>query len=239
MPFGHGAAAVRCLDREFQHSGARSKVAATAELLHLAPAGSSAAALDSFLTRYRSLLAAAGVDNVGPAAQADVLQRAAVGHPVLGPVVAAWRHAGDHDPAVLLERLEDAVAEGRHAPVGGRGAAKAWAAVVERSSVGGCGAGAACCCHTHHSTSAVAPSSSQQHGWASDSRATRAMAAQPQRQGGAPAAESSSDPRKCFGCGKTGHIRRNCPYRGAAHKDSNTELLAAVRELAELLRSKK
>ena len=48
VPFGHGAAAVRCMGREFQHAGARSKVSATAELLHLAPGGSSAAAMDAF-----------------------------------------------------------------------------------------------------------------------------------------------------------------------------------------------
>ena len=120
---------MRRLDHEFQRSGARSKVAATAELLHLSPGGAGAAAMDSFLSRYRALLAAAGAENVGPAAQADVLQRATVGHAVLGHVVAAWRHAGDQDPKVLLEKLEDAVAEGRPIVGQSRGGARAWAAI--------------------------------------------------------------------------------------------------------------
>ena len=70
----------------------------------------------------------AGEDNVGPASQVDILQRAAAGHPVMGAVVAAWKHNGGQGPKTLVGNLEEAVADGR--PVAGqhKGYVKAWAA---------------------------------------------------------------------------------------------------------------
>ena len=59
--------------------------------------------------------------------QADILQRAVAGHPILGSVAAAWKHADGQNARVLLEQLEAAAAEGLF---GGKGASKisAWAA---------------------------------------------------------------------------------------------------------------
>ena len=48
VPFGSGCLALRCLDKKFGQAGARAKVAATAELLNLTAAGSSAKDLDAF-----------------------------------------------------------------------------------------------------------------------------------------------------------------------------------------------
>ena len=125
--FGEGGLALRCLDRVFQRSSVKQRAAATAELLHLTPSGPGAAAMDDFLARYRTLLSRTGAD-VGPSVQADILQRAAAGHPVLGAVAAAWKHGDGEDAGQLLERLEAAVAEGLYT---GKaiGQAKAWAAL--------------------------------------------------------------------------------------------------------------
>ena len=112
VPFGSGCLALRLLDRKFGGAGKRALVAATAELLQLAPGGKGAADMDAFLSRFRVLVATAGRHNAGPAVQTDVLQRAALGHAVLGRVVMAWRQAGSANPAELREKLEDAEAEG-------------------------------------------------------------------------------------------------------------------------------
>ena len=125
--FGEGGLALRCLDRIFQRSSVKQRAAATAELLHLAPSGPGAMAIDDFLARFRTLLSRTGTD-VGPAAQADILQRAAAGHPVLGAVAAAWKHGDGEDAGLLLERLEAAAAEGLYAGKAG-GHVRAWAAL--------------------------------------------------------------------------------------------------------------
>ena len=122
---GEGCVALRCLDSIFQRSSTKQRAAATAEILHLTPRGSGATAMDDFLARFRTLLSRAGT-GVGPAVQADILQRAAAGHPVLGPVAAAWKHGDGEDAQLLLERLEAAVAEGMYASKGG-GHIRAWA----------------------------------------------------------------------------------------------------------------
>ena len=127
VAFGQGGIALRCLDKVFQRSSVRQRAAATAELLQLAPRGPTAADVDGFLARYRALLSRTGAD-VGPAVQADILQRAAAGHPVLGPVAAAWKHSDGVDAALLLERLEAAAAEGMCAGKA-QGQARVWAAL--------------------------------------------------------------------------------------------------------------
>ena len=127
VAFGQGGLALRCLDKVFQRSSVRQRAAATAELLQLSPCGPRAADVDDFLARYRALLSRTGTD-VGPAVQADILQRAAAGHPVLGAVAAAWKHGDGADAGLLLERLEAAAAEGLYTGKA-RGHARAWAAL--------------------------------------------------------------------------------------------------------------
>ena len=105
VPLGHGCVALRALDREFQRSSARLKVAATAELLHLEPSSQGADAMDAFLARFRALLTRAGEEHVGPAAQIGILRKATAGHPVLGAVVAAWKHNDGANVRKLLESL--------------------------------------------------------------------------------------------------------------------------------------
>merc|ERR1712074_477574 len=127
VAFGQGGVALRCLGKVFQRSSVRQRAAATAELLQLAPCGQGAADVDNFLARYRALLSRTGAD-VGPAVQADILQRAAAGHPVLGAVAAAWKHGDGVDAGLLLERLEAAAAEGLYAGKA-KGQVRVWSAL--------------------------------------------------------------------------------------------------------------
>ena len=123
--FGQGCLALRCLDEVFQRSSAKRRAAATAEILHLAPRGPNAREMDDFLARFRTLLGRAGAD-IGPSVQADILQRAAAAHPVLGAVSAAWKRADGENATPLLEQLEAAVAEGLFEDATGRN--RAWVA---------------------------------------------------------------------------------------------------------------
>ena len=213
-------------------------VAATAELLHLAPGGSGAAAMDAFLTKFRSLLAVAGKENVGPAAQADVLMRAATGHPVLGPVMAAWKQAGCQDSAVLLEKMEDAVAEGRCAPSGGRGVARAWAAMEEPSSSSAWGDQVLC------AGPATYPIGAQQPQWGPREWGEWAAVAAAQRQ---TAVDAPKGPL-CWTCNQRGHRMRQCPHgrlqpsagaRTVGSSGGNDAIMAKLTELIDLMKQSK
>ena len=138
---------------------------------------------------------------------------------------------------MLIADLEDMVAEARGNSATGRGASRAWVvAEAEAPTVESVGAAAPSGASHVRQGFADAWYSPESHwqAWA------MAAAAQQLQHGGAHATGGTADPRKCFGCGKAGHIRRNCPnQRGAPQADSNAELLSAVRELTEMLRSKK
>ena len=229
-PFGSGRLALRCLDKKYQQSGARAKVAATAELLSLAPAGKSAGAVDAFLSKFRVLAASAGDENAGPAVQVEVLQRAAIGHPILSSVLMAWRQAGAHDPAVLRARMEDVVAEGLAGPAPGRSVAGAWAAmeagiVAEATySPPGLAAGA-----SGWQAAAAQQAASAAAGWESWAAAAAAAAAQ-------------AGPT-CYNCGQRGHIQRSCPSAPkvspgrAQDVDKLDAILSTLTELTTELRA--
>ena len=229
-PFGSGCLALRCLDKKYQQSGARAKVAATAELLSLAPAGKSAGAVDAFLSKFRVLAASAGDENAGPAVQVEVLQRAAIGHPILSSVLMAWRQAGAHDPAVLRARMEDVVAEGLAGPAPGRSVAGAWAAmdagVVADATYSppGLAAGA-----SGWQAAAAQQAASAAAGWESWAAVAAAAAAQ-------------AGPT-CYNCGQRGHIQRSCPSAPkvspgrAQDVDKLDAILSTLTELTTELRA--
>ena len=209
VPFGSGCLVLRCLDKKFGQANERAKVAATAELLNLKTAGRSAKDLDAFLSRFRVLVATAGSANAGPAVQVEVLQRVAVGHPVLGPVLMAWRQAGCLDPAVLREKIEDIVAEGLAGPTPGHSVATAWAALDHSTEAAGgeyatrgsealLGPDGAWAAH------AGQPAASA-HDWAAWAAAAAAFSGTPSAGGG--------EGLVCWGCGKRGHRQRQCPEK--------------------------
>ena len=221
VPFGSGCLALRCLDRKLRADTARARVAATTELLNLAPRGKSAAALDEFLSRFRVLVASAGAENTGPAVRTEVLQKATLGHPVLGHVLMAWRHAGAQDPQALLHRLEEVVAGGKSG--GLRAGAAAWAAIEDDghdlSASHDCGAGG--------SLAGVDPWSA----WMAAAAAATQQAAP--KTGAAPG-------KQCWSCGQKGHLQRNCPATQAqAHgnADKMDAILSALNKLTLELRA--
>ena len=225
VAFGQGGLALRCLDKIFQRSSVRQRAAATAELLQLAPRGSRAADVDDFLARYRALLSRTGTD-VGPAVQADILQRAAAGHPVLGAVAAAWKHGDGEDADVLLERLETAAAEGLYSGKAS-GQASAWAAL--------------------DAAPLADPSPAiQQRVWGPAGRDELAAAAAAQMR--TPTTESTSGP-VCWTCNKRGHVKRQCPQGRLQHgaggqaagsgSSGNEAIMAKLNELISLMRQSK
>ena len=223
--FGQGGLALRCLDKIFQRSSVRQRAAATAELLQLAPRGSRAADVDDFLARYRALLSRTGTD-VGPAVQADILQRAAAGHPVLGAVAAAWKHGDGEDAGLLLERLEAAAAEGLYAGQAS-GQARAWAALDAAP-------------HTDPSTVR------QQRGWGPAERDEWAAAAAAQTR--MPTTDPASGP-VCWTCNKRGYVKRQCPHGRQQHgaggqaagsgSSGNGAIMAKLNELIDLMKQSK
>ena len=227
-PFGSGRLALRCLDKKYQQSGARAKVAATAELLSLAPAGKSAGAVDAFLSKFRVLAASAGDENAGPAVQVEVLQRAAIGHPILSSVLMAWRQAGAHDPAVLRARMEDVVAEGLAGPAPGRSVAGAWAAME-----------AGLVAEATYSPPGLAAGAS---GWQAAAAQQAASAATCWESWAAIAAAAQAGPT-CYNCGQRGHIQRLCPSAPKASPgraqdvDKLDAILSTLTELTTELRA--
>ena len=200
----------------------RQRAAATADLLQLAPSGPRAADVDDFLARYRALLSRTGTD-VGPAVQADILQRAAAGHPVLGAVAAAWKHGDGEDADLLLERLEAAAAEGLYAGKTS-GQATAWAALDAAQAQG------------------VVPEAAPNPAW--QQSVFGAAAAQAR----APTAVPASGP-VCWACNKRGHVKRECPQGRLQHGAGNQEagggrggndaIVAKLNELIALMKQSK
>ena len=236
VPFGSGCRALRCLDKKFGQAGARAKVAATAELLNLTAAGRGAKDLDTFLSRFRALVATAGHDNAGPAVQVEVLQRAAVGHPVLGPALMAWRQAGGMDPVVLREKIEDIVAEGLAGPRHGHSAATAWAALehdalaaATENMPGSWAASQGC---VNDWAAQAAPPTCPVQNWSAWAAAAAAA------RGFQPAADGEGP--TCWECGKRGHRQRGCPERqrsGDAGKNRLDNIEETLNKLAAELRA--
>ena len=238
-----GGLALRRLDAFFQAGAQRRKAVATRELLVLAPRGQGAVAMEEFLATFRLLLQQAGVDNIGSDAQVDILRRAAEDHPRLSSAWAAWQHGGGRDPNRLLESLEDATARGVHGQPGPRQAATAWA-VTENAPVG-----------WHADTTqpgvpqneqSMEPARQGVQQWTRN-YAVKGYAARGAEQQ-APTETVSrrrDDPRKCFNCGKPGHLQRDCRVteqrqrNGAAPTDADPqkELLKTMNSLLAELRA--
>ena len=195
VPFAAGALALRCLDAWFHQGAARRRHDATRELLNLQPAGTSAQALDNFLTRYRLLVQQAG-DGVGLYARAEILQRAASRHSRLAMTWAAWRQGGDEDPSTLLARMEEAVAEELHSGKGAQGTSAAWAAMGSGRLEDPAHRSAAM---THDGEDEGAPLYERTY---LDTH-PGAWATAAQDAGGAVGPE-------CWSCGKRGHLERGC-----------------------------
>ena len=216
VPFGAGACALRHLDGEFQRGTRGAQVGATRDLHTLTPEGHGATSMDAFFAKYRMLLVRAGEDSISKNSQIEILLRATQGHPALGAAVAAWRIEGSWDPSRLLEQLEDLVAEARGCH-GGRGASRAWVAAE---------GGAADERHGQHG----APNMTGWEAQFPDAWKSWALAATAQGHAG----PETVDNRRRYRCGQVGHLRRNCTQDGA-----ETDLLKAVRELTQILKSKK
>ena len=184
VPFGAGGLALRKLDTWFNHGSKKRKAAATRRLLALKPAGSSAGAMESFLSTFRLLTKQAG-NGVGEEVQLDVLQRAVEGHPRLAMVWYAWRAAGGHGVESLLEMLEEATADGMFGTRGARPGGAAWAAVTADDS------------------------SRSQVQWGTPEPGRSAAMATAQSAG--PAIAGGPE---CWWCGKRGHRQYECPSSG-------------------------
>ena len=164
------------------------------------------------------LLQQAGSDNVGIDAQVDILRRGVEDHPKLGSVWAAWHHAGGRDPARLIECLEDVIAGGLHGAGGPRHGATAWAAIDGDH-------GAHTYAHPRDSPSAEERASPT--GLAERAHTARTRDAQ----------------KRCYRCGRQGHIQPHCPDAAPGHatgqttnsKDNQEPLMKMMAELlAEL-----
>ena len=238
-----GGLALRRLDAFFQAGAQRRKAVATRELLVLAPRGQGAVSMEEFLATYRLLLQQAGVDNVGSDAQVDILRRAAEDHPRLSSVWAAWQHGGGRDPNRLLECLEDATARGVHSQPGPRQAATAWAASESapegwRAETTQPGA--------PQNEAGGEPTEQVARQWTRNYAAKGYAARGAERPAPTEAiSRRRDDPRKCFNCGKPGHLQRDCrgterqQRHGAAPADADPqkELLKTMNSLLAELRA--
>ena len=223
VPFAAGALALRCLDVIFQKNSGQRRFVATQELMDLQPAGRAADAYGRFFTRFRLLLQQAGPSHVGSYAQINILRRAAEGCPRLNVVWAAWREAGGEDPEALLGRLEEAVYEGIHGKgnSGGRQGDAAWAVLTQDDGWG--------------SRDGPQLASGAANGWSlRDNAAAAAAAAQYPRKGGKATGKGSG--AECWKCGKTGHVKAECPSRTPSGPPRQDEVMQKLDELISLLK---
>ena len=222
VPFGAGGLALRKLDAWFNHGAKRRRAAAVRQLIALKPSGHSAAAMETFLSSFRLLLQQAGAGTVGEEVQLDVLQRAVEGHPKMELVWRSWRAAGGDQVEHLLEMLEEATADGMFGARGARPGGAAWAALLSDGVSASQAAGSA--------PGPMALAAGPGAGSASQAHSQAHTQHQP-----------PADPRRCYGCGQAGHIKRHCrgPRDGGRSQGEHGELLQAVRELVTELRSAK
>ena len=152
--------------------------------------------------------------------QIDVLQRAAVGHAVLGPVVMAWRQAGTLDPRQLREKLEEFVAEGMVDSQNGR-RATAWVAAGQASA------------GWEERLAAASSTEDIAQGRSQASTTVAAVAAGPAAHAG-----QGALPLTRFGCGETAHKKTHCPKRkgGGPKVDKMDEVLNKRSEMMAELR---
>ena len=190
--------------------------------------------MEAFLAKFKALLMRAGEDYVGPAAQANVFQRAAAGSPLMGAIVAAWKHNDGQGPKTLVDNLEEAVADGRPVARQHNGCAKAWAATEAEEPWATSRAASQDVSESVAQPSAADQAALQQ--WAAWV-AGAAAATGPEKSR---AAEHGAGPT-CYGCGKRGHLRRECPgqqRRNGRGQDRTEAVLGRLEKLVDKLGDK-